>query len=245
MQFLKDIFYPKVPEERKKTEEKATLSEEKKTTTGEQKQVTGGTATTEKKTKKKTKKKKTTKQKPATTGEKVTKVEPGIAAVETLPATKQETIRHVEIEKVQPVIHRQREQTEIKQVIQPIEKKVVAPSSLTVKEEEHIDLGRREEQPSQMPLEGTPGEAPLVTSKVEKVGTEKHIAVAQPKVTEVLRKNIVEQIQPVILQETVVPHVTEQTQHFYEKVVEKPVVTHEIKTPIVIEVPPPQPPQQL
>lgn len=253
MQLLKEIFSPTAPETETKENVEKMEMEEKTTEKGVEKKKLKKTEKTEK-----TEVTTTTAPVPtaieptlaATTPDLVT-IAPGVGTTQELPAQKQETVREVEVQKIQPVIHREREQTEIKTVIQPIRTKVVADTEKTKLESAHVDMGVRVEAPSTMPLEGELGVAPSVESSSEYLGKEQHVQVNAPKVEEVVRKNVVEQIQPVIYQETVVPKLVEQTQHFYEKVQEAPVFTHELKAPIVVEVQqqqqpvvaPPQPPQ--
>jgi hypothetical protein len=157
--------------------------------------------------------------------------------VECQPQKEIERIREVEIERVQPVVHVDREQTEVRQVVQPILEKEVRPTLIT-KTAKEVELGTRQEKASGVPtsLEGRSlGNAPTIQSKTEFLGVEKRREEFNPIVQETVHKKIIEQVTPVVEREVVIPHVIEQTKHIHETVQEKPVITHEIRAPITVE----------
>jgi hypothetical protein len=140
-------------------------------------------------------------------------------------------------EKVQPVVHIDREQTEVRQVVQPIAEKEVRPTLVT-KTAKEVELGTRQEKASGVPtpLENRSlGAAPDVKSKTEFLGVERQRQEFKPIVEESVHKRVIEQVTPVIEREVVVPHVIEQTKHIHETVKEDKVVTHEVRAPISTE----------
>jgi len=64
-------------------------------------------------------------------------------------------------------------------------------------------------------------------SSVEVDGIRRIRIVKEPIVEEVIRKTIIEEIQPVIHKETIAPVIIRETLPLYEKVVEAPVIVHE------------------
>ena len=157
--------------------------------------------------------------------------------VQCQPQKEIERIREIEIEKVQPVVHIDREQTEIRQVVQPIIEKEVRPTLIT-KTAKEVELGVRQEKASGLPtpLEGRSlGAAPAIQSKTEFLGVEKKREEFAPIVEETIHKKIIEQVTPVVEREVVIPHVIEQTKHIHETIQEKEVITHEIRAPITVE----------
>jgi transcriptional regulator with PAS, ATPase and Fis domain len=161
-----------------------------------------------------------------------------VKEVQCQPQKEIERIREVEIEKVQPVVHIDREQTEVRQVVQPILEKEVRPTLVT-KTTKEVELGTRQEKASGLP---TPleqgrnlGVAPDIKSRTEFLGVEKQRQELKPIVEETIHKKIIEQVTPVVEREVVVPHVIEQTKHIHENIQEAKVVTHEIRPPITAE----------
>jgi hypothetical protein len=158
--------------------------------------------------------------------------------VQCQPQKEIERIREIEIEKVQPVVHIDREQTEVRQVVQPILEKEVRPTLIT-KTAKEVELGTRQEKATGVPtpLEGgrSLGAAPAIQSKTEFLGVEKKREEFAPIVEETVHKKIIEQVTPVVEREVVIPHVIEQTKHIHETIHEKEVVTHEIRAPITVE----------
>lgn len=135
-------------------------------------------------------------------------------------------------------MHVDREQTEVRQVVQPVVEKEVRPTQVT-KTAKEVELGTRAEQATGVP---TPlehgrsmGAAPKVESRREFLGTEKHLEEKQPVVKERVHKKVIEEVKPVVERDVVIPHVTEQTKNVHETVKEKPVVTHEVREPITAD----------
>ncbi|ELR15549.1 uncharacterized protein ACA1_163980 [Acanthamoeba castellanii str. Neff] len=156
--------------------------------------------------------------------------------VECQPQKEIEKIREVEIEKVQPVVHVDREQTEVRQVVQPVVEKEVRPTLVT-KTAKKEELGTRQAEASGVKLEQgrAMGAAPDIKSKTEFLGVEKQRQEFKPIVEETVHKKVIEQVTPVVEREVVVPHVIEQTKHIHETVKEDKVVTHEVRPPVTAE----------
>jgi len=145
----------------------------------------------------------------------------------------QETVIPREVEEIQPVIHREREQLEIKEITQPIFEKVLLSEQTqeitlaskiapTIKEDDaevvqHLERLRLQQQPT-----------------VERQEPIKECVTQPPVVIETIKKHIVEEIQPIIYKETIEPHVIKEIQPIFEKVIEKPVITQEVLSPIQI-----------
>lgn len=140
------------------------------------------------------------------------------------PTIMKETVLNQKKIEVQPIVHREREQTEVHQVYQPLKEREIKPTQVlnttladkvipTVVHDQTAFRG----QVAQQQFVATKEFAPLQTQTIEKPAIiEEHI-----------RKNIVEEVQPVLYKETVVPTLIRETQPIYEKVVEAPVLLKE------------------
>jgi len=133
------------------------------------------------------------------------------------------------LEVVQPVVNLFKEQVELKEVTQDVYEKVVKP--LTVEEK---DLAAK-----YLPLERAPGvEPPPFPERHDStvVEPEHHqTLVKEPVMLETIHKKIIEEVQPVIHRETIVPTLIKETQQIYERILEPPVVTYEVKPAIYTE----------
>jgi len=153
---------------------------------------------------------------PATTN--VREVAAEVERVEKAPVV-QEVIKPGVREEIQPVIHREREQTEIREQVQPIFEKSVAPT--IVEERQLAPEIKPEVRLGSMPVIA---EGPRSSTLVE--AEQRETLVKAPIVEETVHKRIVEEVQPVIHREVVAPVVIQETKPIYEKVVEAPVVTY-------------------
>ncbi len=119
-----------------------------------------------------------------------------------LPKKEIERVKEVDVHTVQPVVHRDREQTEIRQVVQPLHETEVKPTDVRTKAT-HAELGTRVEAPTGVPtpLEGERqlGAAPQVESKKEFMKSELRTEERPAVVEETVHKKIVEQVQPVVM----------------------------------------------
>lgn len=154
-----------------------------------------------------------------------TRTAPVTTAVVEKPTVVQETIRPVEKETIQPVVHREREQTEIHKVTQPLHQKEVQPTQV------HMGTMAPEvrptivERPSEETVRSLNKEAPKSTTNI--LPSLHSTKVNAPIVEEKVKRNIVEEVQPVLQKEVVQPHVIKEVKPIYEKIVEAPVVVQE------------------
>jgi hypothetical protein len=130
-----------------------------------------------------------------------------------------ERIRREEVEEIQPVIHREREKTEVHKITQPIQ----TSSTLGIITEEGT-------LPAQVnPEIRTPGMmAPLAPLPTREQLAGQRMRVEKPAVViETEKRNIIEEVQPVVYKEIVEPHIIRLTQPIYERIVEGEVYFNE------------------
>jgi len=146
-----------------------------------------------------------------------------------------EVIHPFEKHEVNPIIYREREQMEVRQIEQPIYETVRRDAQLLQK-----DL-----PPETRPVVQNPsGDFDMryqeglsrYKSSVEYAPMERDTITKPPVVIETIRKHIREEIQPVIYRETYEPHVIQETLPIYEKVVEQPILSRVSQEPIVQQV---------
>jgi len=136
------------------------------------------------------------------------------------PTVVKETILPSERIEVQPIIHRDIEQTEIHEVTQPMHERDIAPTHLVF---------------STLPGERLPdvrlGEMPVMPQPVQPsvvvIETTREQVERPPIIEETIHKVVIEEVQPVLYKEVVRPVVVEQVQPIYEKIVESPIVVTE------------------
>jgi hypothetical protein len=144
------------------------------------------------------------------------------------PTIVKETIVPLEKIEVQPVIHREREQLEVREVVQPLRERDVAATHVR-----HATLPaevRAEVRESDSAFQTSYREA--TTRHIPEVHTEavqREVVNRAPIVEEHVHKKIVEEVQPVLYRETVTPVLIEETKPIYEKYVEMPRIVEEIK----------------
>jgi len=134
-------------------------------------------------------------------------------------AVVQEVIKPGLREEIQPVVHREREQLEIREEIQPIYEKsvrgtIVENRSLPAEVRPDIRMGN-------MPIlqEGPRGSVVVEAEHRE--------AFVRPAVVEeTIHKKIIEEVQPVIHREVIAPRVIHETKPIFEKVIEAPTVSY-------------------
>jgi len=137
------------------------------------------------------------------------------------PAVVQEVIRPGVREEIQPVIHRERQQTEIREEVQPVYETSFRPVQY---EEKTLTPEFRTETTGNM----TPVIAPGPVGSTFVQPEHKEMLVRPPVVEETIHKKIVEEIQPVVQRETFAPKLIQETQPIYEKVIESPVVNYTV-----------------
>jgi hypothetical protein len=136
------------------------------------------------------------------------------------PPVVQERIKPVETEEIQPVIHRERELCEIREVLAPgpterqvrpefVEEKVLPPEY-----RQDVRLGGMPVREEYRPR--------VIVEPVE------HKRVVCPAIIEeVVHKRVVEEVQPVLEREVVEPHLIKEKYDVYEKIIEPPVFHRE------------------
>jgi len=132
-----------------------------------------------------------------------------------------ERIRKEEVEEVQPVIHREHDRLEVHQVVQPMYEGELQPTQV---------LSR--ELPAQtIPTmtRGTYIPSPQERSTIELEQAERLKVEKAPIIMDTERRKIIEEVQPVIYKEVVQPTLIRETLPIYEKIVEAPVVTKEVR----------------
>jgi len=144
---------------------------------------------------------------------------PAVVEVRERAPVVQEVIKPGLREEIQPVIHRQREQLEIREEIQPIYEKsvrgtIVENRSLPAEIRPDVRMGA-------MPIlqEGPRGSVVVQAEHREAF-------VKPPLVEETIHKKIIEEVQPVIHREVIAPRVIHETKPIFEKVIEAPVVSY-------------------
>jgi len=148
------------------------------------------------------------------------------------PAILQRILHPRMIEEVQPVIQRQREMTQIKQVIAPIYQREEAPPTYTTRE---LPMETRP------PIYNAPGEEfnrkyhfNLPQATTEYLPAETQRIVKPAIVKETIKRNIVEEIYPVVHREVIQPQIVRQTQNVFQRVVEPPTLMREERAPFVL-----------
>jgi len=131
-----------------------------------------------------------------------------------------EHVHPVEKEEIQPIIHREREQLEVHQVTERLHETEIAP---TMVEQRELAPEVREV----IIEKAAPIAENIQISTVEVDATLKSQVVHAPLVNEVIKKTVIEEVQPVLEKDVIVPTVVQETQHVYEKIVEAPVVYRE------------------
>jgi len=140
---------------------------------------------------------------------------------------KEKVIPQEKIE-VQPIIHREREQLEVHEVVQPLHEKDIAPTLVkhaTLPAQVRPDIRESDTRFQEQYRQATTRYIPDVqTQPVSREFVNK-----APIIEEHISKKIVEEVQPVLYRETVAPVLIEETQPIYEKVVEAPVIIEEVR----------------
>jgi len=136
------------------------------------------------------------------------------------PAVVHEKIKREEVEEIQPVIHRELDKTEIRQITQPYMEKEVKPVQI------HESILPAENRATILPA-STEIPREKFENLTEFEGVERRRVEKTPIIVETIKKHIIEEIQPIIYKEIHEPHVIKLTQPIYEKIVEAPVIFKE------------------
>jgi len=129
----------------------------------------------------------------------------------------QERIHPVQKEEIQPIIYREREQLDVKQVTQMLHETQIHP---TIIQQRELPAQRREAVVER----GAAITENFVAASREVDAVTRTQVVHAPIVQEVIKKTIIEEIQPVLERDIIQSTVIQNTQPIYEKIVEAPTV---------------------
>jgi hypothetical protein len=133
-------------------------------------------------------------------------------------------IKPKELVEIQPVITREREQTEVHQVTKPIVTREVLPAVIEEKELPMLERGVTKESSENFQREYMDS---IVRPTVEVEDTKVERVLNAPIIQEVVHKRIIEEVQPVIHRETIVPHIIKEFLPIHEKIIEAPTLYRE------------------
>jgi hypothetical protein len=146
-------------------------------------------------------------------------------------AVVREHIHPVEKVEVQPILHRERQQMEVHQIVQPVSEREVLPAVVQEKELPSQFIGDFVESDTLSQEQYVQG-AMKYESSVDVDGLRRLRIVKEPIVEETIKKTIVEEVQPVIHKETIAPVVIKETLPLYEKVIEAPIIFQEERSQV-------------
>ncbi|PRP83829.1 hypothetical protein PROFUN_08944 [Planoprotostelium fungivorum] len=131
-----------------------------------------------------------------------------------------EHIHPVEKEEIQPIIHREREQMEVRQITERLHETEIQPTLI-----EKRDLAP--EVREVMVERSAPIPENIVLPSVSVDATLRSVETHAPIVNEVIKKTVIEEVQPVLEKDVIVPTIIQETKPIYEKIVEAPVLIRE------------------
>jgi len=137
------------------------------------------------------------------------------------PPVIREIIHPSEKHEVNPIIYREREQTEIRQVEQPIYETFRKPVVVTERAFPAENRPTIQPQTSDFDFKYREG-LDKYKSSLEYAPVETETITRPPVVIETIRKQVREEIQPVIFREVYQPHIIKETRPIYEKIIEAP-----------------------
>jgi hypothetical protein len=147
------------------------------------------------------------------------------------PTIVRETILPQEKIEIQPVIHREREQLEVHEVVQPMHERDIGPTLV-----KHATL------PAQVRPEVKEVDTQfqsLYREASSRYSSESHVEPTSREfynkpaiIEEHISKKIIEEVQPVLYKETVTPVLIEETQPIYERIIETPTIVEEMRQPL-------------
>ncbi|PRP73565.1 hypothetical protein PROFUN_02574 [Planoprotostelium fungivorum] len=133
----------------------------------------------------------------------------------------QERIHPMMKEEIQPIIYREREQLDVKQVTQMLHETQIQP---TIIQQRELPAETREAV-----IERGAAILPnTVLPRHEVAATSRSQIVHAPIVEEIIKKTVIEEIQPVLERDIIQATVIQNTQPIYEKIIEAPTVTRSI-----------------
>jgi len=144
------------------------------------------------------------------------------------PVIVKERLFPQETVELQPVIHREREQLEVHEIVQPLHERDICPT--TVKRANLPAQIRPDIRESDSQYQAKYKEATgRYVSEIKTEPIQREFVNKPAVVEEHISKKILEEIQPVLYKETVTPVIIQQTQPIYEKVIEAPVIIEEVR----------------
>jgi hypothetical protein len=143
----------------------------------------------------------------------------------------QEVAHPIQMEEIQPVVHRDIKKTEVHQVTQPIFEEYTAP---TVEINRELEAEIRPVLIEDRTMYKGEFERGLEKDSYSRDAVKKERIVNDAIVEENITKEIVEIVQPVIHRDTVEPTWIKVNAPVYEKIIEQPTLIHEIRAPIVM-----------
>ncbi|PRP78254.1 hypothetical protein PROFUN_13864 [Planoprotostelium fungivorum] len=153
----------------------------------------------------------------------ITRAEPTIIETIQKDVVIQERIHPVEKEEIQPIIYREREQLDVKQVTQMLHETQIEP---TIIQQRELPAERREA----IIERGAPIQENIILPTVQRDATLRTQQIHAPIVEEIIKKTVIEEVQPVLERDVFVPTIIQNTQPIYEKIVEAPTVYREVRT---------------
>jgi len=144
------------------------------------------------------------------------------------PTIVRETIMPQEKYEVQPIIHREREQLEVHEVVQPMHERDIAPTNVryaTLPAQMKADVRESDVNFQSQYRAATTRYVPEVATR----DIQREFVNKAPILEEHVSKKIIEEVQPVLYRETVAPTLIEETQPIYEKIVETPTIFEETR----------------
>jgi len=149
------------------------------------------------------------------------------------PALIYENIRKEQVEEIQPVIHREHERTEVRQITQPIIQGIMEP--VRVEDKELPAQIKPPVQASSIPINTSKTAATPLSTQSTTTATK--VIEKPPIIVDTDNNKIVEEIQPVIYRTVLQPSVVRETLPIFEKVVESPVLVQQTRFPQYITAP--------
>jgi len=151
----------------------------------------------------------------------LTRAEPTVREVIQKDTVIHEHIHPVQKEEIQPIIYREREQLDVKQITQMMHETQIRP---TILEQRELPAERREA----IIERGAPIAPNMVLPSSQIDATTRTQIVHAPIINEVIKKTVVQEIQPVLERDVFQSTVIQNTLPIYEKIIEAPQVTREV-----------------
>lgn len=136
------------------------------------------------------------------------------------PTVVHEHIIPIQKEEIQPVIYREREQLDVKQVTERLHETKIQP---TVIENRNLAPEVR----ADVVMRGAPITPNLVAPSSQIEQTRSSTVVHAPIVQETIKRTVIEEVQPVLEREVIAPTIIKEVKPIYEKIVEAPRVFRE------------------